>query len=330
MSGAALKRGALGAAVALALSACASTAPVTNLTSTSATFHARGTYDGSDAHLYFEYSTNRADIGTSTAQRTPTTNLPAQPAGTPGSLDQPVTGLTPNTRYYYDVCGGDAQWNANGGDLCDGNTHSFVTLPANVQPVTIDGPMVTGSVSAGQPAGWSFTGTAGQVVAPLFEDSGFGSILPTVSVQDASGNELTATQGTYTLPAAGTYTVVVDAAGGTGSIDLGVYDNSPVTLTPNGPAIEVPILDGEQTVVSFTGNAGTRISATDVTGAVNYTLSGLPTVSIEDAAGDPLPRTSTESLIGEDVIGPTTLPTTGTYKLVFDSDGSTALLSLNL
>src|ERR1700730_2294515 len=104
-------RVALGSLCVLAVSACAYTAPATNVTSTSATFHAKGFYDGSAAHLYFEYSTNQADIGTPSAKRTATTNLPAQAAGTPGSLDVPATGLAPDTRYYYAACGADAQWN---------------------------------------------------------------------------------------------------------------------------------------------------------------------------------------------------------------------------
>ena len=148
----------------------------------------------------------------------------------------------------------------NGNDFC-GTSRSFVTLPSP-QPVTINGPMATGTIStAGHFATFSFTGKQAQVIAPLYSATTFTGGSLSTSVQDSAGNQLAATQGTYTLPADGTCTVVLDGGGGTGSVNLGVYDASPVSSTANGPSVDVPIISGQQTVVSFAGNAGDTVSA---------------------------------------------------------------------
>jgi hypothetical protein len=327
VGGTALKCVLLGA-VALALSACGLTVPATNVTSTSAIFHATGTFDGSAAHVYFEYSTRASDIRTPAAQRTPRVDLPAKPAGTPATFDAPVSGLQPDTKYYYDLCGADGEISWGGGDTCDGRQFSLMTLPASATPVTVNGRMQTGTISsAGHFATWSFTGKAGQVVAPLFNSTLVDTqSSPTTSVQDAAGNKLPATQGTYTLSADGTYTVVLDGAGGTGSVSLGVYDAAPRMATVGGPPVDVPILAGQQTTVSFTASAGEQVAA-ELSGPFsNLYFGDFPTLTLVDSSGNTVAGPTS----APGTLASAPLPATGTYKLVVDSNRTTTLGRLSL
>lgn len=311
--------------LAFVLGGCAFTDPASNVTPTSAEFHASGSYDGSAGHLEFEYSTSAADVGTPSADQTQTEHFSSQPAGTSGTFDASVHGLQPGTIYYYAVCGADAQFPRSGGhDLC-GATEQFETLPAP-DWVRIDGPQVTATPSApGDVLTFAFRGEAGQVVAPLYTDNG----PVTVSVLDPSGNQLSSSNLAYTLPDDGVYTVLVQAGDSTPPISLGVYDASPLTTTENGPTVTIPIIAGEKTAVSFTGSAGDEISATaEGPESTNFYISSVPTLTLEDAAGNVVP--GTQAIQVPSIFGPATLPSSGKYQLVFDSNGSTGLGSLNL
>jgi hypothetical protein len=123
----------LGVAACVALAACSGqTGPATNVTDTSASLHASGRTDASPGHYEFQYAKSAAALGTTAGVQTPTRGpFPAHvPAS--GTIDfaEAVTGLSPATRYYYRVCGGDASIHP---DVCM-STRTFTTEPSGGSP----------------------------------------------------------------------------------------------------------------------------------------------------------------------------------------------------
>ena len=122
------------AALALGLSACVGkTYPATNVTNVSAQLNARGYTDGGPATWWWEYDTLRGDLGT--ANDTEVCGNPHQPDRRCGPaqggsrsnqvpLSVTVSGLTPDTRYFFRACGQDVN---DPGPSC-AQTRSFKTL----------------------------------------------------------------------------------------------------------------------------------------------------------------------------------------------------------
>ncbi len=103
----------LAAVSCLALSACAAyTDPASNVGGLTATLNAHGRTNGTPAHYYFQYATKEADLGTARGRQTPERGPipPDVPAGGGNvAFGEYVGGLTPDTTYFYRVCGGDQQ-----------------------------------------------------------------------------------------------------------------------------------------------------------------------------------------------------------------------------
>ena len=122
------------AALALGLSACVGkTYPATNVTNVSAQLNARGYTDGGPATWWWEYDTLRGDLGT--ANDTEVCGNPHQPDRRCGPahggsrsnqipLSVTVTGLMPDTRYFFRACGQDVN---DPGPSC-AQIRSFKTL----------------------------------------------------------------------------------------------------------------------------------------------------------------------------------------------------------
>ena len=118
------------------LGACAGdTDPATNVTDVSARLNAHGHTTGEPATWWWEYDTVQADLGT--ANDTEVCGVGTGPKETdmrcgPASwedrgdinLNVVVTGLAPNTTYYYRACGQDQSWSQG---AC-GSVKSFTTL----------------------------------------------------------------------------------------------------------------------------------------------------------------------------------------------------------
>ena len=114
--------------LSLGLAACSGgTDPATNVTNLSATLNAHGHTTGVAATWWWEYSTNKADLGTE--NDTEVCGQEADNRCGPGtsSSDVPlhvsVTGLRPDTTYWFRACGQD-----EGGPVACGAALSFKTL----------------------------------------------------------------------------------------------------------------------------------------------------------------------------------------------------------
>ncbi|HEX2050194.1 MAG TPA: RHS repeat-associated core domain-containing protein [Actinomycetota bacterium] len=129
-----------------------------------------------------------------------------------------------------------------------------------------------------------------------------------------------------TLPATGTYTIVVDPSGDyTGSMTLALNDSTDAagqTITPGGaPVTATTTTPGQNAKVTFDGAAGQRVSL-KVNGVTGASHSGSVSIKKPDGAN----LTSTYSYYANyntfsDVV---TLPATGTYTIVVDPSGESS------
>ena len=155
-------------------------------------------------------------------------------------------------------------------------TISLYDVPPDVTDTIVPGSPLRVTVGTpGQNARVSFAGTAGQEVSLRMTDVTIGSILSgtTVSVRRPDGTTIASTSvGTNggfldgrTLPVTGTYTVVVDPAGGnTGALTL-TLDEVPSdvvdTIAADGVAVTVTtFVAGQDARLDFSGTAGRRVS----------------------------------------------------------------------
>ncbi|MEV0346464.1 VWD domain-containing protein [Nonomuraea sp. NPDC050680] len=193
--------------------------------------------------------------------------------------------------------------------------------------VALGAPSTLTTTIPGQDAYWSFAGKAGQRIA--FGVSGLtGSAYASVRKPDGTplyGSTYCSTAcafNTVTLPADGTYTIVVDpttarpgpmtagviAGDITGSLTVG---GAAVKLTTTGP--------GQNATWSFAGTAGQRI-AFALTGGT-WDNNGYARASVRNPDGTDLFKpTYCQSSCTFDTV---TLPVTGTYTVVADPYGAT-------
>jgi hypothetical protein len=100
-------------ALALGLAACTgSTDPATNVRATQARLNAHGYANDGPARWWWEYATAQADLGTASDTEVCGSGTRCGPAAggsasNPIPLSTVVTGLTPNTTYYFRACGQD-------------------------------------------------------------------------------------------------------------------------------------------------------------------------------------------------------------------------------
>jgi hypothetical protein len=190
-------------------------------------------------------------------------------------------------------------------------------------------PDVTGTIGFGQPvtvtltapgqsARLTFLGTAGQRVS-----LGMTSVTLTgarVFVLKPDGTTLTSTAPPFlepvTLPASGTYTLLVDPIGaGTGSVTLTLSDVPPDvtgTLAVNGAGLTVTIAaPGQNALVTFAGTAG-QAATVRVTG---NTIAGV-TVTLLRQSGATLAVLFSSA--ASFTLAPQTLPATETYTVRID------------
>jgi YD repeat-containing protein len=201
--------------------------------------------------------------------------------------------------------------------------------------IAIDGDTVTVPVGTpGQNARLTFTGTANQRVTLLVTNATIdqssvailnpdGSTLASTSVSSGSGYI-----DTTVLPAAGTYTVVVDPS--VGYIGSMVLDLSSVpadytgTISIGGSASVPNLVAGQNAQFTFTGTANQVVSVL----ASNVTV---PSFLLPILRPDGTTLVSSSPITGSGFIEATILPTSGTYTLEVDPSGaSTGSMTLNL
>jgi YD repeat-containing protein len=116
------------------------------------------------------------------------------------------------------------------------------------------------------------------------------------------------------LPVTGTYTVMVDPIGTTtGTVTLTAYDVQDVTgtIVAGGSSVNSTVsTPGQIGILSFTGAASDRVAVRSASGAP------LGSFSIRKPDGTTLASDSTSSFAG--FIDTQTLPTPGTYAVIFD------------
>ena len=189
----------------------------------------------------------------------------------------------------------------------------------------------------GQNATVNFTGSPGQRVSIHLTDGSYGTSTTNarVSLLRPDGTTLIGATGfanvgtfldTKTLPTTGTYTLLIDPQGTTtGQVTVKVHDvpTDPVTtLTPGGdPATVATTVPGQNAMVRFEGTADQRISVhlTDGTFGASYNS---VRVSLLRPDGTTLIGATGFSNPGT-FLDTKTLPTTGTYTLLIDPQGTT-------
>ncbi|HEU4890868.1 MAG TPA: carboxypeptidase regulatory-like domain-containing protein [Vicinamibacterales bacterium] len=207
------------------------------------------------------------------------------------------------------------------------------TIAADGQPVTIE------TSRAGQNAKLTFQGTAGQKISLLGTQGMSGQVSLTCDVNvtilgpdmspvtgatacmEDSGFIDPASMPAAGLPAAGTYTILVDPAQyATGSLTLRLYTVTDFagTIAPDGSPVTVPLAPpGRNATLTFSGTALQWVSlvATGISGQIALTCDVNVSILKPNNAGTLVSPTCVE---GNGFIDAVQLPTTGTYTIVVD------------
>ncbi|MFL6138987.1 MAG: beta strand repeat-containing protein, partial [Frankiaceae bacterium] len=210
-------------------------------------------------------------------------------------------------------------------------TATLTSVPADTNgTIVVDGAAQTVTTVAGQNANLTFTGTTGQRVQIQFSNSTYASTCcnPTERVYKPDGTQLWASSGstalmdTTTLPADGTYKIVVDASGTTtGSITAQATSSSDVlgAIAIDGPTQTVTTVSGQNAQLSFTATAGQRVQLQFSSSTYPSTCCN-PTERLYKPDGTQLWASSGSTAF----MDTTTLPVSGTYKILVDPSGTTA------
>ena len=197
-----------------------------------------------------------------------------------------------------------------------------ISVPADsTAALSLDGTTVSVATTVpGQNAVVTFAGTAGQRVSLRFSN-GSGSVYGTVSNPDGSVVKARWSIGSsdfvdpLTLPATGTYTILLDPnTSALGAMDVqgwAVPADSTAALSLDGTTVSVATtVPGQNAVVTFAGTAGQRVSLrfSNGSGSVYGTVSN-PDGSVLKARW---------SIGSGDFAEPLTLASTGTYTVLLD------------
>ncbi|HEX6291760.1 MAG TPA: RHS repeat-associated core domain-containing protein [Herpetosiphonaceae bacterium] len=214
------------------------------------------------------------------------------------------------------------------------SSSDFFVPPSGFTAADID---VTGRMAIGESKAITL-GTANKIAMILFDGSQgqqvslnlTGVTIPSTSVSILSpdgstlGSVSIGTNGglldNRTLPATGTYTILVDPGSTyTGNITLNLYNAADVIsqITPGGPALNIATtVPGQNARLTFNGSAGQKVSLgmSSVTIPSSY-------VSILKPDGTALVG-ATSIGTGGGLIEAQTLPTAGTYTILVDPQGT--------
>ena len=191
--------------------------------------------------------------------------------------------------------------------------------------------MTATTTRVGQRARMTFSGTAGQLVS-LGVNSITMSTNSDIYVYNPDGSTLTwsfqlntSTNFHMTLPATGTYTIIVDPdATSTGSVTLTLSSEvNAGTLTINGSSVPITISRvGQRARATFSGTSGQQVTA-------RVTSNTMGSVTVQMLKPDGTQQTTVTSTASSFNTATQTLGTTGTYTILVDP-ASTNTGSLNL
>jgi subtilisin family serine protease len=208
-------------------------------------------------------------------------------------------------------------------------TATLYDVPADAGgAITAGGPAVTAAMSTpGQNARLTFDGQEGQRISLKLSSvtisSSYVSILQP-SGAALGGNSYVGTSGgfadTRTLPAAGTYTILIDPQGAaTGSMAATLYNvpaDPTATITPGGATVTIATsTPGQNARLAFDGQDAQRISI-KVSGTISASY-----VSILKPDGTAL-GSNTYMGSGGGFVDTRTLPAAGAYTIVIDPQGA--------
>ena len=215
-------------------------------------------------------------------------------------------------------------------------TYSQSITPGTPTSVTVNTP--------GQSAQLVFSGTAGQLVSVLLTNGTIGGCnSSSISILNPDGSTLASGTlcyqssyflGTATLPTTGTYTVVFTPLNGnTGSATLLLSVFSEIMggqITPGTPTTATVNTPGQNEQFTFSGTAGLLVSVLLTNGTIGGCNSS--SISILNPDGSTL-ASGTLCYQSSYFLGTATLPTTGTYTVVFtplngNTGSATLLLSM--
>jgi YD repeat-containing protein len=171
-----------------------------------------------------------------------------------------------------------------------------------------------------------FSGVAAQKVSLTLTEMNLGGADHRVYLLAPNGNQLGATGvdvsrtyiDTLTLEVTGTYAILVDLQGGTGSLKVNLHHVVDLsgTIPLGGPAVPVHITTpGQRGQLTFNATSGQRL----ILRLTNVTSTGLISFSILDPDGLPIVN-GADSGIGSKLLRTGVLPATGSYSIAIDTD----------
>ncbi len=208
------------------------------------------------------------------------------------------------------------------------------SLPGTPVTVTINTP--------GQNVELTFSGTAGQQATVLLANSTYPDCL-SAWILNPDGSQLSYAYvcgsgyiGPVTLPASGTYTVVIDPQGadtGSVSLTLFLFNNQVGTITPSSALPGTPVtvtinIPGQSVLQTFSGTAGQQATLL----LTNSTYPDCLSAWILNPDGSQLSYLSYAYVCGSSgYIGPVSMPASGTYTVVISpQDADTGSVTLTL
>jgi hypothetical protein len=218
----------------------------------------------------------------------------------------------------------------------------LVSFTDQTGTLTPGGPAVTADITApSQRAVYTFSGTASEKFVVSYTSSTFTLDSDVLDVVDPTGKDVAqipidAPAGTtpaVTLPAAGTYQVIVDptSQGDTGSISLSLLSVTDIqgTITPGSPVNVSITTPGQRAFYTFTTTTtGQQVSFTV---ADSTFTSNKDELYVVDANGNGVGNTY---FLADGTLGPITLGSPGTYQVVIDpaayDQNDTGTLTLTL
>lgn len=211
------------------------------------------------------------------------------------------------------------------GSYIGGATLTLYTVVDISGTITPGGSSVTATITTpGQNARYTFAGTVGQRISMLMTSV---TTSCNVNIYKPDGTILAGYQNpgsgafidAQTLPAAGTYTILVDPYfANTGSMTLTLYDVVDFTgnTTVNGSSVTVTLnTRGQNGQVTFSGTSGQQVT-------VRVTSNTIVGVTVKLLKPDGSQLTSSFSSSSSFNLTQQTLPTTGTYTIVIDPSGT--------